>query len=127
MAQIRVIFRVVNVKGMPTSPRTTGFLTYMQQFDIVPQINRELSGSLNRRGPYPDPASKMFVLKRARRSDHTIKGDVVALSRIRNLVELIPRFGAKADSRLSKETTLEYSAEFLLDKFLDKELYYALN
>jgi hypothetical protein len=99
----------------------------MQQFDIVPQINREISGSSTRRGPYPDPASKMFVLKRARRSDHSPKGDVVVLSQIRNLVELIPRFGETADPRLSKETTLEYSAEFLLDRYLDKEFFYALS
>lgn len=108
-------------------PRTTGFLTYMQQFDIVPQFNQELSGLSNRKGPYPEPASKMYVLKRARRRDNSIKGNVVALSQIQNLVELIPQFGEKADSKLSKETSLEYSAEFLLDKFLDKELYYALN
>jgi hypothetical protein len=99
----------------------------MQQFDIVPQINRHVSGSSSKKGPYPEPASKMFILKRGLRSNNSIKGDVVALSQIRNLVELIPRFGEKADPRLSKESTLEYSAEFLLDKYLDKELFYALN
>jgi hypothetical protein len=69
----------------------------------------------------------MFILKRGLRSDQSIKGDVVALSRIRNLVALIPRFGEKADPRLSKELTLEHSAEFLFNRYLDKELFYALS
>jgi hypothetical protein len=69
----------------------------------------------------------MFVLKRARRHDQTILGDIIPLSQVRNLVELTPRFGEKADTRLIKETTTEYSAEFLLDKYFDKELFYALD
>lgn len=68
----------------------------------------------------------MFILKRARRNDQTIMGDVIPLSHIRTLVELVPRFGEKADPRLSKETVLEYSSEFLLDKYFDKEFFYAL-
>ena len=81
---------------------------------------------MTRQGPYPDPASQMFVLKRALRQDGSIIGDVISLSRLRALVELTPVFGEKADLRLTKESSLEYSVHFWLDKYFDKELFYAL-
>jgi hypothetical protein len=45
---------------------------------------------------------------------------------IRALVELTPMFGDQADCRLMKESSLEYSTRFWLDKYFDKELFYAL-
>jgi hypothetical protein len=68
----------------------------------------------------------MYLLKRARRSDRAIMGDVVPLDQIRALIDLVPRFGAEADKRLTRGTTLEYSSEFWLNKYFDKELFYAL-
>jgi hypothetical protein len=101
-------------------------LAYVQRFDVVPQINPELSGSLTRKGPYPDPASSMFMLKRARRHDESLIGDIIPLIQLRSLVELTPVFGGKADSRLTKESSLEYSTHFWLDKYFDKEFFYAV-
>jgi hypothetical protein len=68
----------------------------------------------------------MYLLKRARRNDGASMGDVVPLSQLRTLINLVPRFGAKADNRLTMETALEYCAEFWLNKYFDKELFYAL-
>ena len=108
------------------APGTENFLSYVQQFEIVPQCNQKLSGSATRKGPYPDPASSMFVLKRALRQDGSIVGDIIPLSWLRALVELTPVFGEKADCRLAKELSLEYSMNFWLNKYFTKELYYAL-
>ena len=68
----------------------------------------------------------MYLLKRARRNGGEIMGDVVPLSQIRTLINLVPRFGAVADSRLTMETALEWSSEYWLNKYFDKELFYAL-
>jgi hypothetical protein len=67
----------------------------------------------------------MYLLKHARRSDRAIMGDVVPLDQIRALIDLVPCFGAEADKRLTRGTTLEYSSEFWLNKYFDKELFYA--
>lgn len=69
----------------------------------------------------------MYVLKRARQTDNTPIGGVVPLQQIRGMVDLVPRFGEKADRRLMRTNCLEYSTEFFLNKYIDKELYYALD
>jgi hypothetical protein len=66
----------------------------------------------------------MFMMKHAQRGDHTIIGDVIPLAQLQALVELTPVFGEAADCRLSKESSLEYSMHFWLDKYFDKELFY---
>jgi hypothetical protein len=67
----------------------------------------------------------MHLLKRARRSDGSIMGDIVPLGQLRKLVDLVPRFGKQANRQLAKETVLEYSSEFWLNKYFEKELFYA--
>lgn len=103
------------------------FLAYVQRFDVVPQINSAVTGSSHQRGPYREPTSNMFILKRARRADQTLIGDIIPLSQIRSLVDLIPRFHETADPRLSKETVMEYSTEFFLNHYFDKEFFFSLN
>ena len=65
-------------------------------------------------------------MKRAQRSDGSFFGDVIVLEHIRALVDLVPRFGEAADRRLSKETVLQHVSEFRLNKYFQKELFYAL-
>lgn len=124
--QLRLVFCVVPPFETQPIPGTESFLTYIQRFNIVPQINPRVTGSYTRRGPYPEPASMMFMLKRAQCQDQTIIGDVIPLEQLRSLVQLTPAFGKVADRRLAKESSLEYSTNFWLDKYFDKELYYAL-
>lgn len=66
-------------------------------------------------------------MRRAKRTDGTAMGDVLPLEQIRALVALVPRFGDKADRRLTSANSLSYSAEFWLDKYFEKELFFALN
>lgn len=124
VVQLRLIFRVVNADHTETLAGTDRFLVYVQRFNIVSQINQGMPASA---GPKPDPTTGMFVLKRAQRSDKTMMGDIVHLSQVRTPVDLIPRFGNKADPRLTKETILEYGMDFLLNKYFDKELFYSLS
>ena len=58
----------------------------------------------------------MHILKCAKQHDGTIFGDVVPLAYVRALASLIPRFGKEAEKRLTKESSLEHSVEFWLNK-----------
>ena len=100
------------------------FLTYVQRYDIISQRNPSFSES--GQGPFPDPITSMYILKRATRADGSRMGDIVPLRQLRNYVELTPCFGKKADSRLARENSSAYSHEFWLNKYFDKELFYAL-
>jgi hypothetical protein len=99
------------------------FLAYVQRFDIVPQPNPQRP---NQKGSYVEPSTGMYCLKRARRSDGSFFGDVIALGRIRALVDLVPRFGETAEKRFTKETVLEHASEFRLNKYFEKEIFYVL-
>ena len=70
-----------------------------QRFDIVPQLNPLFSA---RHGPYPDPVTSMYLLKRATRADGSRMGDIIPLGQLRSAIELTPSFGKKADRRLTK-------------------------
>ena len=124
--QLRLIFRAIPSRRAPYALGTDLFLTYSQRFDIVPQPNPMDQAPSTRKGLYPDPSTGMYVLKRSQRSDRTIMGDVVPLGQVRTLLDLVPRFGADADKQLTKETSLEFYREFWLNKYFEKELFYAL-
>lgn len=109
---------------MPLEPPMGSFLAYVQRFDIIPQAIS--SGSNTSRGKVPEPSTRMYVLKRSRRSDGMWMGDVIPLSHIRTAIDLVPRFLGQADIHLTKESSLEYSSEFLLNHFFDKQIYYSL-
>lgn len=118
-----MIFRVVPRKDSLPPAGTNNFLAYVQRFDVVPQIDPTSGG----RGVFPEPASGMYQLKRARRVDQSIMGDIIPLERVRAPVELTPRFGKIADKRLTKQTSLDYCEEFWLSKWFNKELFFALS
>lgn len=126
IVQLRLFFRAIPSRRAPYAPGTDLFLTYAQRFDIVPQLNPTFQASSTQRGLYPDPTTGMYVLKRSHRSDGSIMGDVVPLRQVRTLLDLIPRFGPDANKQLTKETSLELCLEFWLNKYFEKELFYAL-
>ena len=126
VVQLQLIFRAIPSRIAPSAPGTGLFLTYARRFDIIPQLNPAAQALSTRKGLYPDPSTGMYVLKRSRRSDGTIMGDVVPLGQLRTLLDIVPRFGADANKQLTKETSLEFSLEFWLNKYFEKELFYAL-
>lgn len=97
------------------------FLVYGQRFDFTSQPTRAGMAT------HPDLATGMYILKRARRADGSSIGDIVSLSRLRAPAPLLPRFNSKTvDPRLSMRNCLDYSTEFWLNKYHDKELFFAL-
>lgn len=113
LAQIRVVFHPVW--------STNVFLAYAERFDIIPQPTCYGSAA---RGSCPDPVTGMYIMGCSLRSDGTRLGDVVPLSQIRIPSPLVPRYGSRADPKLTAKNSLEYSTEFHLNHFFDKELYY---
>ncbi|KAF8800937.1 hypothetical protein BYT27DRAFT_7227077 [Phlegmacium glaucopus] len=103
------------------------FLTYARRFDIVPQINKNISGSSTAQGPYPEAKSSLYILKRARRANGELIGDILPLQQVSAPVDLTPCFGNVADHRLTKYNSSTYRSEFRLNKYFDKELYLSLS
>ena len=60
VAQLRLIMWVVPLKEFSHNPILDIFLTYVQCFDIIPQINQNFS---SRAGSFPESTSMLFVLK----------------------------------------------------------------
>lgn len=96
----------------------------MQQFDVVSQLNPKFSSQA---GPFPEPATSMFVLKLAVHASGALLGDIVPLTQLCALADLVPRFGAQADPWLTKQTSLMYSTKLWLNKYFDKEFFFALH
>lgn len=92
---------------------------YTQRFDIIPQ----LTATPPTRAPIPDPTSGLYVLKRASRVDNSRTGDILPLSHCRVPLHLVPRFGAKADTRLTSKNSMEWSKEFFLNAYFDKDIF----
>ena len=100
-------------------PNAPSYLVYAQRFDIVPQLTITPPA----RAATPDPTTGLYVVKRALRADGSRIGDIVPLSHCRTPVQLIPRFGAKADTRLTSSNSMEWSREFFLNAYFDKDIF----
>ena len=111
--QLWLILWVIPPQGS-TQPLPDAFLAYAQCFDVVPQVNPKFS---SRAGLFPEPAAPMFILKQLVCAGGVPLGDIIPLLQLHSVADLIPRFGTKADSQLTKQTSLAYSAEVWLNKY----------
>ncbi|KAG2737513.1 hypothetical protein P692DRAFT_20761563, partial [Suillus brevipes Sb2] len=111
VAQIRLIMRPIGKSGTSWSWKDR-FLSYVQRFDI----------SHDR-----DATTQLHVLKRSKRSNGVRMGDVIPLSQLRAPINLVPRFGATADKRLTVYNSMEHAAEFWLNEYWEKHTFFALS
>lgn len=117
-----MIFRPYWTTGADIMDSNFPYLVYCQRFDIVPQS--ATPGGC--RTLIPDPIVGMYTVRRSLRTDSSRIGDIVPLSRLRLPVDLIPLCGKKADTRLTSRNSSEYTSEFLLNKYWDKETFASL-
>ena len=68
----------------------------------------------------------MYVLKKAKRSSGAPMGAVIPLYHCYMPIQLIPRFGAKADCQLHHWSSTEHSQEFFLNHYFDTEDFFLL-
>ncbi|TFK70651.1 hypothetical protein BDN72DRAFT_896229 [Pluteus cervinus] len=126
VAELCLIMEAIPHAGAELPTGLEAFVVYARRFDIVPQVNPEVSQTTVR-GPYPEPDTSLYVLRRALGSGGVPTGDIVPLIQLRASVNLIPRFGPKADVRVTRETSLAYYSDFYLNKYFTKELFYAFS
>jgi len=128
ISDVCIIFRIV-----PPSHRYSEengwnvynrFLAYVWRYDVVHQPNPE---NVSDRGIYPEPTTSFYLLKKAFRTNGEQIGDIVPVDQIRAWVDLVPRFGSKANPHLTSSTSNAYSTEFWLNKYFNKELFYILS
>lgn len=130
IVDICLIFRIVPSASPYIAETTVGqqitsrFLAYVRRYDIIRQRNPTNPAQ---HGIYPEPNSGLFLLKRAKRANGEDAGDIIPLDQLRSFVDIAPRFGEKADPRLTNTSSLTYATEFWLNKYFDKELFYALS
>jgi hypothetical protein len=115
VGEIRLILRPVGKASTNWSWKDR-FLAYVYRFDIIPQ------GGSDR-----EPSTQLHVLKRAKRSNGTRVGDVIPVTQLRAPVNLVPRFGASADNRLTPYNSMEHASEFWLNKYWDKNTFFPLS
>ncbi|KAG2134508.1 hypothetical protein DEU56DRAFT_913696 [Suillus clintonianus] len=111
IAQVRLIMRPIRKTGTPEGWKDR-FLTYVQRF--TSNSERE-------------SATQLHLLKRAKRSNGTRIGDVIPVTQLRAPVNVVPRFGASADPRLTQYNSMEHASEFWLNKYWDKNIFIPLS
>ncbi|KAJ7065071.1 hypothetical protein C8F01DRAFT_983641 [Mycena amicta] len=112
VAEIRLIMRPCWPKNR--TPPSNPFLVYAQRFDLISQTS---SGGR-------DPLTGQFLLRKACRTDTSRMGGIVDMQHIRTPIELVARFGAKADPRLTPYTSIEHSSQVRLNHYSNKELFW---
>ncbi|KIK12915.1 hypothetical protein PISMIDRAFT_18373 [Pisolithus microcarpus 441] len=115
VVDVRLIMCPISPKGIQLvwSDR---FLVYVQQFDIVSQQQASM-----------DQTTGLHVLNRATRASGEFLGDIFPLDQIKSYAHLVPRFGETADIRLTSTNSFHSVWSFLLNKYFDKDFYYALS
>ena len=108
--------RPVSPRGT-VNPFTNHFLIYVQRFNIVPQAN----------GSAVECTTGLHVLKRATRALGSVLGEIFPLDQIRSYAHIVPCFDHTADNRLTTSNSIHFSQSFFLNKYFDKDFFYAIS
>lgn len=115
VGELRLIFQPIPPRGLRDTWWSSQFLVYVMRLDISPVDSKNF-----------DEVTGMHILRRVERTSGVPMGDVIPLGQLQVLAPIVPKFGNKADPRLTTETSLRYFNSFYLNHFFDKELYYTL-
>ncbi|KAG1724322.1 uncharacterized protein EDB91DRAFT_1255279 [Suillus paluster] len=74
----------------------------------------------------PAPVTDMFSVQRCVRSNHDPLGDIVPLDSMRQVIELIPKFGREVPLSMNRDNSLQLAREFYVNNFADKETFHAI-
>ncbi|KAG1765893.1 hypothetical protein EDD22DRAFT_774609, partial [Suillus occidentalis] len=108
VAEVHLIMQLLPPRGK-TTPWAACFLMYVQ-----------LCGSLL------DHMIQMYTVKCAMRSAGVPFGDILPLDQLHSFAHIVPCFGPVTDSRLTAENSTHSAQVFFLNKYIDKEFYYAI-
>ncbi|KAG2090007.1 uncharacterized protein F5147DRAFT_748281 [Suillus discolor] len=116
VVEVRLIMQPLPPRGK-TIPWAGRLLTYVQCLDVVTQ----------RRGSVLERTMQMHVLKCAMRSAGVPFGDILPLDQLRSFAHIVPWFGHIADVHLTAQNSAHSACVFFLNKYIDKEFYYAIS
>ncbi|KAG6373014.1 hypothetical protein JVT61DRAFT_7067 [Boletus reticuloceps] len=109
-----ILVRMIMCPAPPKNqicPWADRFLIYAERLDIVTV----------------EPATGLHVLKRATRASGAPLGEIFPLDQLQSYCHLAPRFdSAQADNRLNHYNSIHSSSSMYLNKYIDKEMYYAV-
>ncbi|KAF9237842.1 hypothetical protein BU15DRAFT_62863 [Melanogaster broomeanus] len=115
LAEVRLVMRPIPPRG--THPAWHDqCLVYIQRLDVQAQAGSAVV----------EPITQMHILKRATRSSGSPFGSALPLNQLRSFAHIVPKFGRSADSRLNCFNSSHFSDLFYLNKYFDKDFYYAL-
>lgn len=117
--QVRMIFSPIGAD--PKQPENVYF--YGESFNFSNAYRTVVDGKeVFGLAPHID----MFVVHRHYRSDKSRVGDIFALTDIREIVELVPKFGQRMRDGLNCDNSLEIMDTYYLNNFADKETFHAI-
>lgn len=114
---LKIVFQLKAPRG---TQYPEPYLAYVEGLDIVSQED-PISG---RSKQIPNPVNDMYVLKRKRRPNGDLHGEVVQLQQVTTPVECCPKFGENMDKRLKYYNSYHLSENFYLNHFCDPEVFY---
>ena len=80
----------------------------------------------NTRVVSPSPGLEMFVVQCRRRSNSLPLGDIIPLDHMRQVVQLVPKFGAQVPVNMMSDNCLDVGYKFYVNSFADKETFHAV-
>ena len=107
IVQVQLIFRLLH---------SDTHLAYVEQFNLTAPLSSNMTNA----------AAGMHILKCAMKSNGSRAVEVIPLRHIRSLAHVIPCFGKEANTWLTRHTSYELSNKFWLNKYWNKEFFYAL-
>lgn len=87
------------------------YLAYVEYLDVV---------TLN-------DSTGIYIFRHVRQVNNDWIGNIIPITQIVAPVHLIPHFGPKADPQLMMQSGINHATEFYLNKFWNKELFFALH
>lgn len=120
VVQIRSIFSPV--RGSQHNGAPTELYCYAEDFKFSSDSDHITDDRVFK------PASDidMFVLRRHRHADRARVGDIIPLSSVREIVELVPVYGAAMPRTVHSDNSMEVMEMFYLNNFANKEAFHAI-
>ena len=121
------IFQVyaIFIPVFPPSDAPTKIYLYSDFFKMLGTIIQDEDSLVV---PIPTPGTDTFTLCQHFRSDGVtcMMSDVIPLTSIWEIVQLVPVFGEKMDMRLNSNTSLDLADKFYLNNFANKNTFHAI-
>jgi hypothetical protein len=119
--QVRLVFSPVMPLHSNTSPPV---FFYGEFFKFSGQHRANVDGN---DVFAPAPNVDMFLLHRHFRTGGTTRvGDIIRLTDVREILELVPVYGSQMDLRLDCNTSLDLTNTFYMNNFASKETFHAI-